>query len=204
MLADALQAAASTSNGRKIQALGHALANGIVSDDARVDEERLVIAGLSSLETPHIRTLANLPRQRPRPTTTPNSSAKGASGRRGLRLSTLAEASGLSIEGATNVMAELVRTGMASRDTYAADRRHDRLLMELQEEVAKLQWMVDNPTKRPSSNRRPKALKKPGASIEPGYDRTPFGDACLDYLEALPDDDQVLADDADPAEFDDE
>jgi len=190
LLADALQAAASTSNAQKLRGLGRALASGIAGDDARVDEESLIIAGLSSIEAPHIRALANLPRQRSRPTATPNSSATSSAGLRGMRAAVLADAAGLSIEGVTNVLSELVRTGMASRDTYAADRRHDRLVMDLQAEVAKLQWIAEHPMNKPSLNRRPKALKKPGAPIEPGYERTPFGDVCLSYLNSLPDDAQ--------------
>lgn len=186
LFADALQAAAMTSNAQKIRALGRALANGLAEDAARVDEERLVVAGLAGLEEPHIRVLAHLPRQRPRPQTRPTTSATGTAGRRGIRLITVAEASGLSVEGATNVISELTRTGMASRDTYAAERRHDKYILDLQAEVAKLQWILQNPGKTVQSSRRPKALKKPGAVVEPGYERTPFGDLCLDYLESMP------------------
>lgn len=203
LLADALQSAVSTSNETKVRGLGRALANGLAGDEARVDEESLVIAGLASLEAPHIRALAKLPRQRSRPTTSPNSSAKGSAGRRGMRALVLAGAAGLSSEGVTSVLAELVRTGMASRDSYAADRRHDRLLIELQAEVAKLQWIIDNPTKKPSTSRRPKSLKKPGPPIELGYERTSFGDICLDYLHALPNDDQAEVADDLRAESDD-
>lgn len=191
LLADALQAAAITSHTQKIRALGRALANGLAGDDARVDEERLLIAGLSVLEESHVRVLANLPRQRSRPVTTPSSSAAGAAGRRGIRLATVAEASGLSVEGATNVLSELTRTGMASRDTYAAERRHDRYILDLQAELAKVQWILENPGKKVQGNRRPKTLKKPGAVVEPGYERTPFGDQCLEYLESMPSEDLI-------------
>lgn len=199
LLADALQAAATTSNTEKIRALGRALANGLARDDARVDEERLVVAGLSVLEEPHIRVLANLPRQRSRPVSTPRSSATGIAGRRGIPLATVADASGLSVEGATNVLSELVRTGMANRDTYAADRRHDRYILDLQGELAKVQWILENPGKKVQGNRRPKSLKKPGSVVEPGYERTPFGDRCLEYLESMPPKDliDVPQDDAD-------
>ena len=204
LLADALQAAATTSNTQKIGALGRALANGLARDDARVDEERLVVAGLSVLEEPHIRVLANLPRQRSRPVSTPGSSATGTAGRRGLPLATVAEASGLSVEGATNVLAEVVRTGMASRDTYAAERRHDRYILDLQAELAKLQWMLENSGKKAQGNRRPKTLKKPGSVVEPGYERTPFGDRCLEYLESMPPEDLIDVPQDDRADVDDE
>lgn len=191
LLADALQAAATTSNTEKIRALGRALANGLATDDARVDEERLVIAGLAVLEESHVRVLANLPRQRSRPVSAPGSTATSAAGRRGIRIGTVAEASGLSVEGATNVLSELVRTGMASRDTYAAERRHDRYILDLQAELAKVQWILENPGKKIQSNRRPKKLKKPGSVVEPGYERTPFGDRCLEYLESMPSEDLI-------------
>ena len=191
LLADALQASATTSNTRKIQALGRALANGLAEDEARVDEERLVIAGLSVLEESHIRVLANLPHQRSRPVSKPGSSATSAAGRPGVPLATVADASGLSVEGAINVLSELVRTGMASRDTYAAERRHDRYILDLQNELAKVQWILENPGKRAQGTRRPKTLKKPGSVVEPGYERTPFGDQCLEYLGSMPSEDLI-------------
>ena len=203
LLAEALQAAATTSSTKKVRALGRALANGLTRDDARVDEERLVVAGLSVLEEPHVRVLANLPRQRSRPVSSPGSSATSAAGRRGIRLATVAEASGLSVEGAINVLSELVRTGMASRDTYAADRRHDRYIMDLQVELAKVQWILENPGKKAQGNRRPKNLKKPGSVVEPGYERTPFGDRCLEYLESMPAQDLVDVPQDDLADTDD-
>lgn len=89
------------------------------------------------------------------------------------------------------MISELTRTGMAVRDTYAAERRHDRYVLDLQGEVAKLQWIVGNPGKRLPSNRRPKNLKKPGSVIKPGYERTPFGDVCLEYLESMPGEDLI-------------
>jgi hypothetical protein len=204
LLADALQAAAATSNTQKIRALGRALANGLAADEARVDEERLVIAGLSGLEESHVRVLANLPRQRSRPVSKPGSSATGAAGRRGITLATVAAASGLSVEGATNVLSELVRTGMASRDTYAAERRHDRYILDLQTELAKLQWILENPGKKVQSNRRPKTLKKPGSIVEPGYERTPFGDRCLEYLDSMPSEDLIDVPQDEGADADDE
>jgi len=204
LLTDALQAAATTSNTEKIRALGRALANGLARDDAQVDEERLVIAGLSVLEESHVRVLANLPRQRSRPVSTPRSAATSAARRRGIRLATVAEASGLSVEGATNVLSELVRTGMAARDTYAAERRHDRYILDLQDELAKVQWILENPGKKVQSNRRPKTLKKPGPVVEPGYERTPFGDRCLEYLESMPSEDLIDVPQDDPASADDE
>jgi hypothetical protein len=199
LFAEALQAAAFTADQSKIKALGRALANGLAGDEARVDEERLIVAGLAGLEEPHIRVLLHLPRQRPRPTSTPTSSARGSSGRRGARLSAVAERAGLSSEGTINVMAELIRSGMAGQDGYGSERRHDRLILELQTEIAKLQWIVENPGKKPSSNRRPKALKKPGAPIEAGFERTSFGDRCLEYLEESAVDDEY----PDDAEVDD-
>lgn len=201
LFAEALQAAAFTADQSKIKALGRALANGLAGDEARVDEERLIVAGLSGLEEPHIRVLLNLPRRRPRPTSTPTSSARGSSGRRGARLSAVAERAGLSSEGTINVIAELIRTGMAGQDGYGSERRHDRLILELQAEIAKLQWIVENPGKKPPSNRRPRALKKPGAPIEAGFERTTFGDRCLEYLEESAPDvdypDEVEIEDAD-------
>ena len=59
------------------------------------------------------------------------------------------------------------------------ERRHDRLILELQAEIAKLQWIVENPCKKPPSDRRPKPLKKPGAPIEAGLKKRPLA---IDFL----------------------
>lgn len=80
---------------------------------------------------------------------------------------------------------------MASRDMYAAERRHDRHIIDLQVELAKLQWILENPGKKAQINRRPTTLKKPGSVVEPGYERTPFGDRCLEYLESMPSEDLI-------------
>lgn len=74
---------------------------------------------------------------------------------------------------------------MATADAYASDTRHDKLIMELQEEVNKLQKLIENPGKRISSSDKPKRIKKPGSLPENGYSLSPFGRTCLRYLEDL-------------------
>lgn len=96
-----------------------------------------------------------------------------------------------------SVIAELVHSGMAQQDGFGSEQRHDRLILDLQAEVAKLQWVLDNPGKRPPSSKKPKALKKPGRLVDPGYGRTRFGDRCIEYLRGSvpdPEYDEVFTD----------
>ena len=94
----------------------------------------------------------------------------------------VAEGAGISSGAAQHVLAELVRTGMAAVDDYAADDRHDKLIMELQEEIKKLQAVIADPKR---ARYRAQKLAKPGRAPEPGYVRTRFGRLCLDYLDAI-------------------
>jgi hypothetical protein len=50
----AIQAASQTTSHDKIRALGRALANGLVDDEAVVDEQLLLVRALEDLEAPHI------------------------------------------------------------------------------------------------------------------------------------------------------
>lgn len=102
-----------------------------------------------------------------------------------MSLASIAERAQLTRHSTEHVIAELVRTGMASADAYASDTRHDKLIMELQEEVNKLQKIVENPAKRISNSDKPKRIKKPGSLPENGYALSPFGRTCLGYLEDL-------------------
>lgn len=60
LLADALRAASETLNRQKVDALARALANGLADDQARVDEQRLVIRAIADLEAPHISLLVRM------------------------------------------------------------------------------------------------------------------------------------------------
>jgi hypothetical protein len=57
---DAVQGALSTSDERKIRALGRLLGDGMRADDAQVDIARIVIRELSRLEVPHLRVLETM------------------------------------------------------------------------------------------------------------------------------------------------
>ena len=175
LFADAMSQAAQTFNVQKIQALARALANGLAGDDARIDEERLVVAALSNVEEPHVKVLLQLPGRR----SAPSVSATGLGGRftspRGAGLAAVMDGANISQNAAEHVLAELVRTGMAAVDTYAGVTRADKLIMELQVEVGKLQWILQNLTKKPTGSRKPSTLKKPGRHPRAGYAITPFG-----------------------------
>ncbi len=74
---------------------------------------------------------------------------------------------------------------MAYLDDYASLSRHEKLIIELQVEVNKLQNILANPGKKPPSNKRPKEIKRPGSSPGDGYAITHFGDVCLHYLQDM-------------------
>lgn len=193
LFADAMVQAAQTFNGQKIHALARAVANGLRGDEARADEERLIVSALASVEEAHIKVLLALPGRRSRPRVSSVGIRQRTPSRRGRSLHAVATDAHLSSGSAEHVMAELIRTGMAHLDNLASDTRHDKLIIELQQEVNKLQKITENPTKRPSSSNKPRAIKKPGSLPEPGYAMTRFGRLCLDYLQDLepdPDDEE--------------
>lgn len=185
LLAEAMYQAAQTFNTGKIKALARAVANGLRDDMARPDEERLIVSALASVEESHIKILLQLPGRRSRPRVSSVGIRQRITSGRGRTLGSLAEQAGLTSESAEHVLAELVRTGMAHLDDGASASRHDKLILELQEEVNKLQKLLENPTRRTSSSNRPKPIKKPGSTPEPGYAITQFGRLCLEYLQDL-------------------
>jgi hypothetical protein len=185
LLADAMFQSAQTFNQQKIKALARAVANGLRDDEARPDEEMLIVDALANVEAAHIKVLLTLPGRRSRPHVSSASVRQRITSTRGATLPTLAEAAGMTRESAEHVLAELVRTGMAQVDDDAAANRQDKLIIELQEEVNKLQKLIQNPGKRPSSSTRPREVKKPGRVPEPGYVVSNFGQACVNYLQDL-------------------
>ncbi|HST47409.1 hypothetical protein [Jatrophihabitans sp.] len=61
LLRDALQSAAATSMQSKARAFGRAIANGaLTADDAKIDNEALVVRALADLESPHVQVLARI------------------------------------------------------------------------------------------------------------------------------------------------
>ena len=66
LLAETMLAAPHTMNEQKIHALARALGNGLRDDDARPDEEQLLVAALAEVEAPHIKALTHLGPERTR------------------------------------------------------------------------------------------------------------------------------------------
>lgn len=60
LLAEAMVAAGRTLNEQKIRGLASALANGLLGDEAAVDDSQIIIRALAELEEPHIRLLGLL------------------------------------------------------------------------------------------------------------------------------------------------
>ncbi len=64
LLLDAVMAASETLLTWKVDSLGRALARGLTDDQARIDEERLIVLAISDLEPPHVKTLVIVSRAR--------------------------------------------------------------------------------------------------------------------------------------------
>jgi hypothetical protein len=186
LLADTLTAAANTVNQRKIAALAQALARGLREDDARVDEEVLVVAALAAVEAPHVRVLTQLGPERSRSRVTSSNLRGRTAPRRGQSTTTIAAASGLSAPGARAVLAVLERVGMARADEAGEVMRLEKLIFELQQEVNKLIGLTLKPPKGSIPiNKKPKVISRPGSPAATAWSLTPFGQVCLDYLDDI-------------------
>jgi len=190
LLADTMFAAAQTLNEEKIRALGRALANGLRDDQARPDEEQLVVAALADVEAPHIKVLTCLGPERSLQRTSASSlRSRSTPTSRGRRPALLAEECSLSVPAVRSVLSVLERAGMAVMDGGSETLRVDKLIMEMQEELNKLTELLTNPPKNGKipSSKKPRELKRPGSPAAPGWTITAFGQRCLNYLEDLDD-----------------
>lgn len=185
LLGSALQAAAQTVSQQKIGALSRALANGLVGDEARIDEEQLVLDALAEIETPHIRVLVQLGPERSRSRTSKSNLRSRTAPGRGMSPSSVSSACGMTEPAARAALSVLQRAGLAARDETADIERNDRLIMELQDQVNKLVDLALKPPKdgRISSSKRPRAISRPGSPARAGWYITEFGVHCLAYLE---------------------
>lgn len=170
LFADAMYQAAQTFNSKKIRALARAVANGLRDDEARPDEEMLIVNALSDVEEAHIKVLQLLsghPSLRYFPT-------QGAS------LETIAGRASLSRASAEHVLAELIRTGMVHLDNKAAVSRQEKVIAELQQEANKLRRLLENPEREWANRLR--EVDEPGEIPGAEYVISEFGGRCLDYL----------------------
>lgn len=185
LLAESLSAAARTANEQKVRALARALANGLRDDEARPDEEQLIVAALGEVEAPHIKVLTHLGPERPRTRTQATGLRSRTTTTRGQRPASLAEACRLGPASVRAVLSVLERAGMAVPDGGSETIRLDKLIIEMQEEVNKLSSLLLNPPKNGKipSSKKPHELKRPGSPANAGWVITPFGQLCLDYLD---------------------
>jgi hypothetical protein len=95
----------------------------------------LIVQALANVDAAHIKVLLLLPGRRTRPRVSATGVRQRTSHPRGATLRMLANGAGMTRESAEHVLAELVRTGMAQVDDDASVTRHDKLIVELQEEV---------------------------------------------------------------------
>lgn len=131
LLGDAIQAAARTMNEQKLRALSRALANGLGHDQARLDEEALVLAALSEVDTPHIKVLIELGPERRRSRTTSTNLRGRIAPSRGRTAAILSDACNMGEPAARAALSVLERAGLAVPDETAEIERYDRLIMEL-------------------------------------------------------------------------
>ena len=187
LLAEALSAAARTIDEQKIRALARALANGLREDQARPDEEQLVVAALAEVEAPHIKVLTHLGPERARTRTQASGLRSRTPTTRGRRPASLAEECQLSRASVRAVLSVLQRAGMATPDDASEAIRVDKLIIEMQEEINKITTLLLNPPKNGKipSTKKPHEVKRPGSLATAGWVLTPFGQLCLDYLEDL-------------------
>lgn len=184
LLAETLFAAARTVNENKIRALARALANGLRDDEARPDEQQLIVAALAEVEAPHIKVLTHLGPERSLPRTQATGLSSRIAPTRGLRPSSIAAQCNLSAASARAVLSVLQRAGMAVPDEGSEIIRTDRLIIEMQETLNKVTDLLVNPPKNGKipSSRKPGPLKRPGRPAMSGWTLTLFGQLCLEYL----------------------
>ena len=184
LLADTLFAAARTVNENKIRALARALANGLRDDEARPDEQQLIVAALAEVEAPHIKVLTRLGPERSLSRTQATGLSSRIAPTRGLRPSSIAAQCNLSAASTRAVLSVLQRAGMAVPDESSEVIRTDKLIIEMQDTLNKVTDLLVNPPKngKISSSKKPGPLKRPGRPATSGWTLTLFGQLCLDYL----------------------
>jgi hypothetical protein len=155
LFADALQASAETLDRRKVAGLAKALANGLLNDQAEVDENLLIVRALADLESPHVRLLGSL-----------------SGGRRGRTLN----ASDLAI------VAVLERNGLASDDAHErAIRASEEQATEVNKALAEIAKAFDGKrAKVPTKLKSPAGTSS--TRVRPRWRRTTFGAVCLQHL----------------------
>ena len=198
LLGEAVQTAARTVNEQKLRTLSRALANGLSHDEARLDEEQLVLSALAEIDTPHIKLLIQLgPERRRSRTISSNLRSRTAPGR-GRTTVSLADACNMSEPAARAALSVLQRAGLAAQDGTADIVRYDRLIMEIQGELNKLIEIALKPPKdgRISTSKRPRNLERPGSPSRVGWVIMPFGSHCLAYLEDYDDETDLDRDDS--------
>lgn len=184
LLAETLTAAARTVNENKIRALARALANGLRDDEARPDEQQLIVAALAEVEAPHIKVLTHLGPERSLTRTQATGLSNRTTPTRGLWPSSIAARCNLSTASARAVLSVLQRAGMAVPDEGSETIRTDRLIIELQETLNEITDLLINPPKNGKipSSKKPGVLRRPGPPATSGWMLTLFGQLCLDYL----------------------
>jgi hypothetical protein len=185
-------------NEQKLRALSRALANGLSHDEARLDEEQLVLSALAEVDTPHIKLLIQLGPERGRSRTTGSNLRSRTAPGRGRTAVSLADACNMSEPAARAALSVLQRAGLAAQDETADIVRYDRLIMEIQGELNKLIDIALKPPKdgRIPASKRPRTLERPGSPSRVGWVITPFGSHCLAYLEDYDDEPDLERDDS--------
>lgn len=180
----ALAAGSRTRNRDKIRALGKALAAGILSaDDARLDEEQLIVRALDDMEAPHIRVLdliaKHVPAGREARRWVPGGTDEGAPTRRWTRHQLNEVAPGLA-PGMYGILGTLQRHGLAveTNDLGRAFAQYRRSAYQEDE-----QHSSNTFTRRLDALTRRGEQLPTGFSVGPSeWQPTPLGERVLEYL----------------------
>lgn len=179
----ALAAGSRTRNRTKIGALGSALASGVLSeDDARLDEEQLVVRALDDMEAPHIRVLDIIARHVPagreaRPYVS-GGTDEGAPTRSWTRYQLNEVLPGLA-SGMHGLLGTLQRHGLAVED-YNIARAFERYRQSLSRED---ELSSDLFSRRLNAVNRGRERLPQGFSVgPPEWQPTPLGERVLEYL----------------------
>lgn len=174
----ALSSGSRTRNRAKIRALGRALAEGVLADDdAKLDQEQLIIRALDDMEAPHIAVLDLLVRfvpfgSEPRLYSEMDPTDSGAPKRRWVPYQLGAARPGLR-DGVVSILGTLQRHGLAREDQNIR-----QTLEAYTRSIQRQQEHPDPPGMRPRSQ----ALPGDFGAAYPEWVPTPLGERVLEYL----------------------
>jgi hypothetical protein len=191
----ALSAATRTAYPPKVRALALALASGLANDQARIDDEQLVIAAIADLEAPHVSLLELLVRCMPdfredgiasAPAVLSDSGEGWRPGSRVWKVRWIAEARPTLAPVLTALLGTLQRHGLAAQQDDIA-RALEAYGKELEKKSKRNSQRITWDNRSTSSISTPPAYRLRELVPEASWVPTQFGEVVLDYLVAASD-----------------